>query len=267
MTINIVHPPKRRYTSPGGEVVKVKRIVVAAAVLLVASLAQATYVVLLRNGERVVARDKYVVKGPNAILTLKNGTLTAIPLAAIDVPKTDALNARHLGDAVPLDWVDQQEVAPTPTPTPTPSVATLGHLRSDLAAPVGDAALPQPTPVVFLRDAHYHDQQVEETFSEGLERYHLYQYRMSVGSQPSYLFVQVQVNGQNDVVKALQAITTTYHVLVETASERAPERVEVQMLNESSREAGVFRISPADAADLATAKITPEEFFVKHVIF
>ena len=46
-----------------------------------------------------------------------------------------------------------------------------------------------------------------------------------------------------------------------------PERVEVQMLNESGKEAGVFRLSAADAAELATGKVTPENFFVQHVIF
>ncbi|MGE5235010.1 MAG: hypothetical protein ACM3O7_01525 [Acidobacteriota bacterium] len=74
-----------------------------AALMLVAAWAQATYVVILRNGARVVARDKYEVKGPNALVTLKNGTLTAIPLNQIDVQATEKFNTQHLGDAVPLD--------------------------------------------------------------------------------------------------------------------------------------------------------------------
>ena len=44
-------------------------------------------------------------------------------------------------------------------------------------------------------------------------------------------------------------------------------RVELQLLNESGREAGLFRLAPEDAAALATGAIKPEDFFVQHVIF
>ena len=63
------------------------------------------------------------------------------------------------------------------------------------------------------------------------------------------------------------AVAETYEVLAKKAPERMPERVEVQMLNESGKEAGVFRLSAADAAELATGKVTPENFYVQHVIF
>lgn len=242
-----------------------KKLLIVLAMLVIASWAQATYVVVLRNGARVVARDRYQIKGSNVVVTLKNGTFTSIPLSQVDVAATDRLNARNFGDATPLDWVDQ--ATPTPTPSPTPSVAGLGHIIPGLARPEHDAARPTPTPGISLRDAEYPDKQVERTFEEGLERYHLYLYRTSAGTQPGYLFIELRVNGQSEVVKALQAVTGTYHVLATSAPDRAPVRVELQMLNESGKEAGLFRLSPEDAADLATAKITAEEFFIRKVIF
>ena len=242
-----------------------KKLMIVLALLAFASSAQATYVVVLRNGARVVARDKYEVKGNTVVVTLKNGTYTSIPLAQVDVAATDKLNAQRLGDATPLDWVDA--ATPTPTPRPTPSVATLGKIIPGLARPENDAARPTPTPGITLRDTEYPDKQVERTFEEGLERYHLYLYRTSLGTEPRYLFIEVRVNGQAEVIKALQAITSTYHVLNESAPDRAPERVELQMLNEGGKEAGLFRLAPADAAELATAKTTAEEFFIRKVIF
>lgn len=232
----------------------------------VASTAQAVYVVLLRNGDRLVAQEKYEVKGKSAWIKLKNGTLTSVPLALIDVKKTDALNARNLGDAVPLDWLDQDE-RPVATPTPTPSVSTLGKLRPRVGAPVGDAARPTPTPGISYRAARFSDEQVDQAFQQGLESYHLYLYRTSVGTKPTYYFMEVQVNGQEEVLRVLQATAITYHLLADKAPERAPERVELQLLNESGREAGLFRMSPEDAADLATGAVTPEDYFVKNVIF
>jgi len=243
----------------------VKKLMIVLALLVVASSAQAAYVVMLRNGSRVVARDKFQLKGANVVVTLRNGTLTSIPLAHVDLEATEKLNARNLGDATALDWVDA--ATPTPTPSPTPSVATLGRIIPGLARPENDAARPTPTPGISLRDIEYPDKQVERTFEEGLERYHLYLYRTSAGTQARYLFIEVRVNGQAEVVKALLAITTTYHVLAESAPDRAPERVELQMLNESGKEAGLFRLAPEDAAELATAKTTAEEFFIRKVIF
>lgn len=230
--------------------------------------AQSAYVVILRDGSRVVGREKYTVKGNNALLTLKNGTLVAIPLDHIDVRATEKLNARNLGDATPLDWADVEEEGRTaPTPTPTPSLTSLGQIRSGLGRPVNEAARPTPTPGIAFTGKEFSDAQVARAFEEGLEKSRLYLYRLGRGTRPSYLVVELQVNGKPEVDKGLLAVCEVYHILATTAPERAPERVEVRMLNESGREAGLFRLAPEEAAELATGKVTAVEFFQKHVIF
>ena len=243
-----------------------KRVVlVAFLALLAAHQALAVYVVVLRNGSRVIARSKYQVKGPNAILETRTGTLTSVPVSQIDVQATEKVNALNLGDAETLDWVDIQKT--TPTPTPTVPVSSLGRLRGYLAKPEADATKPTPTPGVMFRDKRFHDPQVDQAFQQGLESYHLYLYRTSQGTQQTFLFIELQVNGQPETLKALQAVSQTYQLLAEKAPNRIPERVEIQMLNESGKEAGVFRISAADAAELVSGKISAENFFIKHVIF
>ena len=235
-------------------------------VLLAAQQAAAVYVIILRNGDRVVAKEKYQVKGPNAIFATKTGTWTSIPLSQVDVDATDRVNGQGLGDAQLLEWVDAKK--PVPTATPTPAVASLGHIKlGGMFKPEGAAALPSPTPGVMFREKPYKDQQVDQAFQQGLEGAHLYLYRTSTGTQPTYLFLEISVNGQPETLKALQAVAATYELLVKKAPERAPERVEIQMLNESGKEAGVFRLSPEDAADLVSGKVTPQNFFVQHVIF
>jgi hypothetical protein len=245
----------------------VKRLLVLATLLLATGAwAAQVYVVVLRNGNRIVAREKYTVKGSNALVVLKNGTLTAIPLDQIDVPLTDTVNGQNLGDAQLLEWVDITK--PLPTPAPTPSLGALGQVRRGLAVPSKTTgAAPTPTPGLQLRGERSPDAQVELAFQEGLERSHLYLYRMSRGSKPGNLYVEAQVNGQAEVLRALQAITSTYHIMMSSAAERAPKEIEIKMLNESGKEAGLFQLTPADAAELATGKISAEDFFVTHVIF
>src|SRR5512140_3854735 len=112
--------------------------------VVIAAWAQAAYVVVLRNGSRLIARDRYQIKGSNVLVTLRNGTLTSLPLTQVDLAATDAMNSRKIGDATPMDWVDV--ATPTPTVAPTPSVARLGHILPGLARPENDAARPTPTP-------------------------------------------------------------------------------------------------------------------------
>jgi hypothetical protein len=258
--------PQGGYTSVGEEVVNVKRAAFFGFLLLfVAHQALAVYIIVLRNGTRVVARERYQVKGPNAIFVTKIGTLTSLPLSQIDTTATAKANALNLGDAEALDWVDIQKMFPTPTPTPP--VSALGRIRPGVATKEGDAAKPTPTPGVGYRDARYRDPQVDMAFQQGLESYHLYLYRTSEGTQGSYLFIEIQVNGQPETLKALQAVSSTYQLLAEKAPERLPERVEIQMINEAGKEAGLFRMSVADAAELVSGKVTPDKFFVDHVIF
>jgi len=242
-----------------------KAVLFGVILLLAAQQALAVYVVILRNGARVVAKEKYQVQGPNAMFVTKNGTFTSIPLDQLDVETTDKVNGMGLGDAQLLEWVDAKKVLPTPTPTPP--VAALGRIKVGVAAKEGAAARPTPTPGVMFREARYRDSNVDLAFQQGLESYHLYLYRTSEGTKPAYLFIEIQVNGQPETIKALQAVTATYQLLVQKAPDRLPERVELQMLNEAGKEAGVFRLSADDAAELVSGKLTPESFYVQHVIF
>lgn len=239
--------------------------------LCASAWSDAAYVLILRDGSKQIARDKYKINGKVVEFYTTTGTLRSIPLALLDVKATDELNARNYGSAMPLDWVDANQAPPTPTPTPSIS-QMVGSLRSGLAPGSVASIRPTPTPIVTFHETKFTDSRVDQAFQQGLEAYHLYLYRTSRGTEPSYLFVEVQVNGQKEVNRALQALTTTYHVvnqdlLKKNQPERIPERLEILLLNEAGKEAGVFRISALDAEELATGKVTPEAFFVQKVMF
>src|SRR5262245_52979872 len=83
--------------------------------LLVVSSASA-YVIKLKDGSLIFAKMKYTVKGDRAIITLENGTVTAMKLDQIDVAGSDKYNAENFGNVVAIDTPDGRK--------PTPVVAT-----------------------------------------------------------------------------------------------------------------------------------------------
>src|SRR5262252_6348645 len=70
--------------------------------LLLTSAASA-YVVKLKDGSLIFAKMKYTVKGDRAIITLENGTVTAMKLDQIDVEGSDKYNAENFGNVVAID--------------------------------------------------------------------------------------------------------------------------------------------------------------------
>ena len=73
------------------------------------------YTVYLKDGSRIVAREKYVVRGSLALITLPSGTQSSIAAAEIDVARTEQANKSNLGTAVAIEGgkaVELQKHAP-----------------------------------------------------------------------------------------------------------------------------------------------------------
>jgi len=190
----------------------------------------------------VVAREKYEVKGQNAVVRLKNGALTSFPLAYIDLAATEKINAMKLGDAVALEGLDGEPVVRA-TATPTPSVAALGRLRQAVAAAEGEAALPTPTTGHHPAGRWLQRQPRRPGVPGGARALSALPLPDQPGHQAGVPVHRGPGVGQAEVYKSLEAIATTYHLLAQSAPDRAPAQVEIQMLNEARKEAGLFRIA------------------------
>lgn len=108
-----------------------KAFLVLAAVLLLPALVSA-YTVILKNGRRVEARERYVVERGVAKFVGADGKPYQIPLTEIDVPATERANA---------------PTAPAPPPRPRRKVWTnddVEALRGGEAVNVVGAAAPAP---------------------------------------------------------------------------------------------------------------------------
>ena len=80
-----------------------RRTLLAAAVLLLFAGQASAYTIFLKDGSRVQAREKYRVAGDKAIIVLPSGSMTELPLARIDVARTERGNATDYGSATVVD--------------------------------------------------------------------------------------------------------------------------------------------------------------------
>src|SRR3984893_10436712 len=90
--------------------------------LLLLSSAAFAYVVKLKDGSLIFARTKYTVKGARAIITLENGTVTAIPLDQVDVDGSEKYNQENFGNVVAIDTPEGRKPTPVGAPTPSPRI-------------------------------------------------------------------------------------------------------------------------------------------------
>lgn len=241
-----------------------------AAILLVAVTVGAAsgYIVILKSGQRIRAREPFTIKGKEAIIVLVTGTLTAIPLDKVDIVATQRYNKLGLGDALTVEGLDAVD-APPPTPTPRRALGSYVTLQTQASSELGSVETPTPTPTpgIKLQNTPYPNSKVDEAFKQVFDQHHLYLVRTSVGTRPNYYFVQAVTDSQNEVFNALKAVAAGYTVIHDLQPEMAPTAVELQMVTTSGKPAGTFRLSLAEARTLASGKVGVETFYVKNVIF
>jgi len=246
-----------------------KTVFLFAFVMTLGALAAASnigYVVILKNGTKIPAREEMTIKEDKAIIILMNGTMTAIPLDQVDLVATERYNQLGLGSAILLEGVG--ETTPVPTATPTPLLGATGSLKR--VRPVlgkQTTPTPSPTPSIMLRTVPYADERVTKAFSNLLDKKHLYLYKTSAGTKPGFFFIQAVTDSQREVFHALKTVAESYALIHELEPELAPKAVELQLVTSVNKSAGTFRITPEQAEALASGKITPEQFYLKHVIF
>jgi len=232
-------------------------------------IAESGYVVILKNGHRIRAQKPYEIKQNFAIITLATGTVTSFPLDQIDIVETERYNKQGLGSALTIDELEMEVKAP-PTPTPYKSLGLIAKIDTGPdEATLGDTLPPTPTPTpgISLNNRAYHDPRVDQAFAQIFDERKLYQYRSSAGTQPNYYFLQTVTDTQREVFKTLKVVAEAFAIIHELHPEISPEAVELEMITLSNKPAGTFRITTEQAKELASGATTPEQFYVRYVIF
>ncbi len=99
-----------------------KSLFLAFAAFLAFSAAASAYVIKLKDGSLIFARTKYTVKGDRAIITLENGTVTALKLEEIDVEGSEKYNKENFGNVVAIDTPDSRKPTPAPEAPQPPRI-------------------------------------------------------------------------------------------------------------------------------------------------
>jgi len=226
------------------------------------------YVVILKNGQRIPAREPMKIMGQQVFITLMTGTMTAVPLKMVDIVATQRYNKLGLGSAL---TIDELEFNPTPRATPTPKVplGSIVTLDAGREAVLGTTTTPTPTPTpgIKLQDVPYPDPKVDKAFRAILDSRKLYLFRTSVGTRPNYFFIQAITDSEKEVFHALKVVAEAYAMIAELQPEIAPAAVELEMITTSSKPAGTFRLTKEQAEELRSGSVSAEQFYVTHVIF
>jgi hypothetical protein len=260
-----------------------RNLLAAAALLLLAVAPAAAYTIILKDGSRMVARQKYTVAGDKANIVMQSGARTVLPLADIDVDKTNRANASDFGSALVVEGPDSR-----PQPTATPRGPTLSEVAGagrlpepQRAAPPAAAPVPAAAPraatgqprtgsgaVDLMRASRQPvtrmgpaTQLSELLRAKGIETVSLYE-----GTQPGRVLLDVMTNSEGAVFHALNAISEAV-VELETRSPGAVDAVEVFMATERRQRAGQFLLTPERARELVDKRLEVTAFFTKYVEF
>ncbi len=240
--------------------------------LALAAAPALAYTIVLKDGTKIVAKTKYVIRGDRAIITLPSGTETSYAAAEIDVEKTDAANAGDIGTAMVIeggkvenltakpapagkatlqDYIQRQGGLPPPPP-PVQSRAAVGsetRTRVDRSgrAPLRDPALANEIKAFLI------------TRGAPAEVYQ--------GTSAKRVRLVFETRAEGPVFKALVASATA---LVQIR-QQFPDRVDAfEVLCEVPDAEGVggrFTLTPELAADLVSGRVEVTRFYVENVEF
>jgi hypothetical protein len=248
-------------------------LLVGAALLLLWVSPLSAYVIILKDGTRLIAKEKPTVQGDRLVFITKIGVSQSLPAKDYDQKATeDANKLISGGDAYVLNTPDgRMAITKMDTRKPTLSEYIKKHNETNLvlkdqkapSAPrsAGEKAGAEKAPAAS--DAPALDPMTNDTFLRALESSGIRGPRLS--GLPHAVRVQAVADSEQQVFAALGAIARG---LKETrAAGRSLDKAEIWLLTSNGQSAGRFDMSPDDADALLNGKIGAAKYFVANVIF
>jgi hypothetical protein len=233
--------------------------------VILAPSAFANYIVVLNNGTRYKAKEKWRVVNGKAILTLDTGAVMQIDPALIDVKKTDEVNRLGLGDVNVISVGKSGPAAPPAKPESLGSIASIRKI--DAPAPPARTGRPgEPEKLSIAPGSEgYLGNDVSSKFVAAYENVGLFESNVAP-SAPYTLRIELTTDNEDQVFKALSA-TAWVMLRVPSITGSRVDTVELFMGTMTGGAAGRFRITPADAEKIDKKQITLADYFVQNVLF
>lgn len=227
--------------------------------LFIPAAVSAQYVVILKDGKRYRAAERWKIVDGKALLRLESGTLMQLDPTLIDVPATDRANQSNLGDARVIDR--PQSPGATETRPAEPSLGSVTKLRG---AQPSDRSR-QADSVAPSSSSGNVPQQVMDRYRNAYENLGLYDANIRA-TGPAALRIELLTENEQQVFNALSATAYLMERLPGTTNVEVSE-VELNLITRRGGYAGRFRMNREDAAKLESKTITPQVWFVEKVIF
>ena len=229
---------------------------------LISANAFATYIVVMKDGTRYTAKQKWTVVNGKAIIVLENGQSLQVDPSFINVPQSEQLTKLGITSAGIIDLSTNQPPA-TSTAPKTSSLGSSIKLRTPAqqrAAAQQQAASTPSAPVTGGLSPL-----VMETFERAYEEVKIYERKLA-GTGAHSLRAELTVDTEDRVFNAISA---TAFLMVKNAGVEGVkiDSVELFMKMTTGGAAGRFQMSRADAEALVNRKISQQEYFVRNVIY
>jgi hypothetical protein len=254
----------------------------ALAALALAAGEASAYVIFLKDGGRIEAKEKPEVRGTKWIFVISSGNTQSLPIAEIDEKRTEEFNKLGLGDAYLLSEEKGKTLQQGSSRKPTLSEYIKTNKKAEIKAgsPVtpetgekgekGEKSLPtlaaqskQAAVTVAPASAVQLDSVISEAFTRALEGAGVRGARVTPAGAGLRIQAIAETEGQ-----VFAAIGASARGLKESrASGRALDKVELFLASATGENAGRFHLTPADAEALLNGKISAAKYFVANVIF
>jgi hypothetical protein len=254
----------------------------AAAVLLALALgwagtATATYIIFTKDGKRIEAQEKPVLKGKRLTFLTPLGSPQSIAVDEFDQERSDKVNKEGLGNAYLLDDPGgSRSSLPNPeakkpslseyikqhgrkmdAERPEAQQGELARVIPEARAAVRAAAAAAESPAIVM------DPQITEAFMRAMDGSNVKGVKLT--QIPSGVRVSATTETEQQVFLALVACARG---LKESRAAGKPlDKAEVSFTTSTGESAARFDLSPNDAENLLTGRVTPARFFVANVIF
>ncbi len=250
---------------------------VALAALVLAAGEASAYVIFLKDGSRLEAKEKPTIQGKKWVFVIPSGNRQSILASEVDEKKTEEFNSQGLGDSYLLTEEKGKTIQQGSARKPTLSEFIKTNKKSDMRGVPGPGAEPSeksagaapagagkastspaaPSSVVQI------DSVISEAFTRALEGAGVRGARVT----PAGAGLRVQAITENEQ-QVFAAIGAAARGLKESrASGRPIDKVELFLASATGENAGKFNISPDDAEALLNGKVSAAKYFVANVIF
>lgn len=237
---------------------------IAFALLVGAPSFAAPYIVVLKNGAKYAAKEKWTVVNGKAIVKLENGQSLQLDPALIDVPKSEQMTKVGLASANVLDLnadLTKRETARAAQPSLGESI----RLRPRGQTPPAPAPAPAANTVAPISGAGELSNQVIDKFDRAYDNIGIFEKKV-VSTSAKSLRAEMTVDTEERVFNAISA---TSFLMVKNAGVAGVqiEMVELFMRTTMGGAAGRFQMTRADAEAIDQRKISQQEYFIRKVIY